>query len=98
MKSFFLIIYQVERAISRLAGRYNVSRSRPEKNERQVTELLNIALEVRKEEGTESAKFYCPWEDCSKSFNRRDSLVSIRVTIYRLNFLNEITRAVLNFL
>ena len=97
---FFLIIYQVERAISRLAGRYNVSRSRPEKNERQVTELLNIALEVRKEEGTESAKFYCPWEDCSKSFNRRDSLVSIRVTNFIVsNFFNKIIPAVLkNFI
>lgn len=63
----------IRTAIDRLAVRFTVSRSQPEYQERQVTELLQLACELRREEEIET--FYCTWKDCTKHFNRRDSLV-----------------------
>jgi len=64
---------RISACIERLAHRFKTSRSRPEHNEKQVTELLQLACEVRREEECET--FYCTWIDCIKHFNRRDSLV-----------------------
>ena len=51
---------RIRACIERLAARCSVSRSRPEHNEKQVTELLQLACEVRRDEECET--FYCTWK------------------------------------
>ena len=63
---------RIRACIERLATRLTVSRHIKEQNEKQVSELLQLACEVKREEECET--FYCTWRDCIKHFNRRDSL------------------------
>ena len=51
---------RIRACVERLAQRFSVSRSRPEHNEKQVTELLQLACEVRRDEECET--FYCTWK------------------------------------
>ena len=70
-----------------LALKLGISRNIPKHTEQQVTDLLQIACEVRRDQ--ECDYFFCPWQgrtflsiltitrslECPKFFNRRDSLV-----------------------
>ncbi|CAG5108341.1 Oidioi.mRNA.OKI2018_I69.chr1.g3749.t1.cds [Oikopleura dioica] len=60
-------------AFNNLALKLGISRSIPKHTEQQVTDLLQIACEVRRDQ--ECDYFFCPWQECPKFFNRRDSLV-----------------------
>ncbi|CBY21825.1 unnamed protein product [Oikopleura dioica] len=60
-------------AFNNLALKLGISRNVPKHTEQQVTDLLQIACEVRRDQ--ECDYFFCPWQECPKFFNRRDSLV-----------------------